>query len=47
MVQPSQLKTLIDVVTADVMAHLQVELLPMHMTEQVERMWLRAIAPKG
>lgn len=28
-------------------AHPQVELLPMHMTEQVERMWLRAIAPKG
>jgi anti-sigma regulatory factor (Ser/Thr protein kinase) len=28
-------------------AHPQVELLPTHMTEQVERMWLRAIAPKG
>ena len=28
-------------------AHPQVELLPMHMTPQVERMWLRAIAPKG
>lgn len=28
-------------------AHPQVELLPMHMTQQVERMWLRAIAPKG
>ena len=43
----SQLKTLIDTVTADVVAHPQVELLPMHMTPQVERMWLRAIAPKG
>lgn len=28
-------------------AHPQVELRPMHMTQQVERMWLRAIAPKG
>lgn len=29
------------------LAHPQVELLPMHMTQQVERMWLRAIAPKA
>lgn len=29
------------------LAHPQVELLPMHMTEQVERMWLRAIGPAG
>jgi anti-sigma regulatory factor (Ser/Thr protein kinase) len=28
-------------------AHPQVELLPMQMTDQVERMWLRAIAPRG
>lgn len=28
------------------LAHPQVELLPQHMTEQVERMWLRAIAPR-
>ncbi len=28
-------------------AHPQVELLPMHMTPQVERMWLRAIAPRA
>jgi hypothetical protein len=27
-------------------AHLQVELAPIHMTEQVERMWLRAVAPR-
>ena len=27
-------------------AHLQVELTPIHMTEQVERMWLRAVAPR-
>lgn len=29
------------------LAHPQVELLPVHMTQQVEGMWLRAVAPKG
>lgn len=29
------------------LAHPQVELLPVHMTQQVEGMWLRAVSPKG
>jgi anti-anti-sigma regulatory factor len=28
-------------------AHPQVEMVPINMTEQVERMWLRAVAPRA